>query len=150
MSKLIPSDGKLFKRTSEEKASRKTHNPGIYPLVMTPPSAIGDVCQAAEALQPFGESNMASCTKNMPNNDNQSQKKTKAPQTPRWLRPKSVWSHRAAGMCDEKDNDCAFSIEEGDPCLMIGQSSTPKLKATKVSSVLRNQQLLGSRRIGED
>ena len=40
-------------------------------------------------------------------------------------------------MCAEKDNDCTFSSEEVDPCLMIGKSSTPKLKAKKVSPVLQ-------------
>ena len=93
---------------------------------------------------------MVCCNKNMHNNDNQSEKMTKGTQTPRRLRPKSVLSQRAARMCAEKDNDCTLSTEEGDPYLMMGQSSTLKLKRCRLFYNEHNQQLLSSRRIRED
>ena len=58
------------------------HNPGIYLLGTTLLSAIDDPCEAAEALRLLVESNMASCNKNMPNNnDNRSEKMTNGTQT---------------------------------------------------------------------
>ena len=75
--------------------------------------------QAAEALLPVGKSKMAGCNKNMPNNDNRSQKVTEETQPLCRLSPKSVRPHRASGMCAEKDNNCTFSSEEGDLCFTI-------------------------------
>uniref|UniRef100_A0A8C4R7R9 C2H2-type domain-containing protein n=1 Tax=Eptatretus burgeri TaxID=7764 RepID=A0A8C4R7R9_EPTBU len=75
--------------------------------------------QAAEALLPLGKNKMAGCNKNMPNNDNQSQKVTKETQPLCRLSPKFVRPHRASGMCAEKVNNCTFSSEEGDLCFTI-------------------------------
>ena len=113
--------------------SRQTHNPGIYLLGTTSLSAIGDHCQAAKALRPLEESNMAGCNKNTPNNNNESQKMTKGTQAPPTQMRKFVWPRRAALMCAEKDNDCTFSREEA--------------KYLKRCHLFYNQQLRGSRQI---
>ena len=127
-----------IKQTSEEKTSRKTHNPGIYLLGTTPLRALSDPFEAAEALRPRGESNMTGCSKNMPNNDSHT----------KWLkghRPLVGW---CVSLCSHTEHpECVLKR------IMTAsrQDSAPhQSQKLKRCHLFHNQQVLGSRQIVED